>query len=362
MNKDKQKIVVGLSGGVDSAVTALLLKEQGHEVTGIFMRNWESENDDPHCTAEQDLSDARAICDQIDIPLQTVNFAQEYWDNVFQYCLDEFAAGRTPNPDIWCNREIKFNVFLQYALSQGADYLATGHYACIEKSNNLFQLLRGADTNKDQSYFLYTLGQKQLAHSLFPLGNMEKTTVREVAEKNNLVNYAKKDSTGICFIGERKFKEFLSEFILAQPGNMETPDGKVIGKHDGVMFYTLGQRKGLNIGGIKDASEEAWYVLKKDVKRNVLIVGQGHDHPLLFSTQLNCKELHWVAGSAPNIKQCSAKTRYRQSDQACAITPIGEDEFSVEFAQAQRAVTPGQSIVFYDNDICLGGGIITNYK
>lgn len=359
MSKNKHNIVVGVSGGVDSAVTALLLKEQGHNISGIFMRNWETENNDPHCTAEQDLSDAQAICDQIGIPLTTVNFSKEYWDNVFQHCLDEYAAGLTPNPDIWCNREIKFKVFLEHAKSSGAELLATGHYARIYQKNGQLQLLRGLDNNKDQSYFLYTLTQQQLSQSLFPLGELNKTEVRKIAAENNLINYDKKDSTGICFIGERKFKSFLSEFILAQPGHIETPAGKIIGKHDGIMFYTLGQRKGLNIGGIKGTNDEPWYVLQKDIKRNVLIVDQGHDHPLLFTKRLICKDVHWIAGKLPTKLYCSAKTRYRQHDQICQINQKNNDTLLVEFDRSQRAVTPGQSIVFYADEACLGGGIIT---
>jgi tRNA-uridine 2-sulfurtransferase len=352
------KIVVGISGGVDSAVAALLLKQQGFDVIGVFMQNWESENEDPHCTAEQDLSDARAICDQIGIPLTTVNFAKQYWDQVFQYCLDEFAKGRTPNPDIWCNREIKFKVFLEHALKLGADKLATGHYARIHHDQE-YQLVKGLDPTKDQSYFLYTLNQNQLSHSVFPLGEMKKTKVREIALKHNLINYNKKDSTGICFIGERNFKTFLQEFLLAQPGDIQTTDGKKIGRHDGVMFYTLGQRKGLNIGGVRNTNDEAWYVLKKDVKNNVLIIGQGHDHPLLFSDSLTCDQLHWVSGKTPSTPlKCTAKTRYHQQEQDCIISKINDDLLKVTFEQSQRAITPGQSVVFYLGEICLGGGTI----
>ena len=358
--KTQKSVVVGLSGGVDSAVTALLLKQQGFHVTGIFMQNWASENDDPFCTAEQDLSDAKAICDHIDIPLETVNFSKQYWDRVFQYCLDEFAAGRTPNPDIGCNREIKFNVFLKHALKRGADYLATGHYARIHSKNGSHQLLKGIDHNKDQTYFLYTLGQEQLKHCLFPVGELEKPHVRQLAEKAGLMNYAKKDSTGICFTGERKFKTFLSEFLLAQPGKMETPEGKIIGRHDGIMFYTIGQRKGLHIGGQKDADENPWYVLDKDVKRNVLIVGQGQDHPLLYRNELIGEQLHWISGTPPEFPMaCKAKTRYRQPDQACQVSLINENQYHITFEKPQRAVTPGQSVVFYQGDVCLGGGVIT---
>lgn len=359
--KKTAKIVVGLSGGVDSAVTALLLKQQGHDVTGIYMQNWEVENDDPYCTIHQDQNDARAVCEHLNIPFHTINFAQQYWDNVFQYCLDEFVAGRTPNPDIWCNKEIKFKVFLERVLHLGADFLATGHYTNIEHNKSSYQIHKGVDKNKDQSYFLYTLGQKELKHALFPLGGFTKSQVRQIAKKAGLLNYAKKDSTGICFIGERKFKEFLNEFLLTQPGDMETPEGKVIGRHDGLMFYTIGQRKGLNIGGHQDALGRPWYVLSKDIKRNILMIGQGNDHPLLFSQHLICEQMHWIKGMAPKTPlHCTAKTRYRQVEQSCLLSKIGDNLYQVEFEQPQRAITPGQSVVFYQDDVCLGGGVIKN--
>ncbi len=357
--KKSQHIAVGLSGGVDSAVTALLLKQQGHQVSAIFMRNWEEDADDPFCTAEQDLSDARQVADKLDIPLQVVNFSQAYWDNVFQHCLDEYAAGRTPNPDVWCNREIKFKYLLQHALALGADFLATGHYARIQQRNNHFQLLRGLDKNKDQSYFLYLLNQEQLKNSLFPLGELEKPAVRHLAEQAGFLNYQKKDSTGICFIGERKFKKFLQEFILAKPGDIKTCDGKTIGQHDGIMFYTLGQRRGLDIGGIKAAKEAPWYVITKEIPSNTLIVAQQHDHPQLYCTTVHGSQLHWIAPTKPDLPMClSAKTRYRQADQACTLLDINGDNFTVTFDQPQWAVTPGQSLVFYQNAQCLGGGII----
>lgn len=355
-----KKIAVGLSGGVDSAVAALLLKEQGYDLFGIFMQNWESDTNDPYCTAEKDMQDAKAVCAALDIPFHAVNFAQEYWDRVFQYCLDELAKGRTPNPDIWCNREIKFNVFLKYALALGADCIATGHYACIIKKGNQYQLYKGKDPAKDQSYFLYALNQFALKHACFPLGELEKSTVRELAKGAGFKNAEKKDSTGICFIGERKFKSFLQEFMLSQPGIIETFEGERIGEHEGLMFYTLGQRQGLNIGGVKGKKDAPWYVLKKDVKRNVLVVGQGERHSALYAKQLIFDQATWINEKTPKLPlSCVAKIRYRQHDQACVLSASDKaTEFLVTFEKAQRAVTPGQSIVFYQNNRCLGGGII----
>ncbi|EKD76898.1 MAG: hypothetical protein ACD_42C00540G0002 [uncultured bacterium] len=352
--KQNTKIIVGLSGGVDSAVTAFLLKEQGYDVSGCYMQNWMAEKDDPYCLAEQDLTDTKKICDQLQIPFHLVNFSKEYWDTVFQYCLDEFVAGRTPNPDIGCNQFIKFDVFLKHALKLGADFLATGHYARQYGA----QLLKAKDLNKDQSYFLYTLTQEKLSHVLFPLGELTKPDVRIIAKKAGLLNAEKKDSTGICFIGERKFKTFLQDYVLAKPGFIKTPDGKTLGKHDGLMFYTLGQRKGLHIGGIKNADESAWYVVAKNIPTNELIVAQGHDHPLLFSSELFCEKLQWVAGYAPKNLNCTAKIRYRQHDQTCHIQLLENNSAKVIFDQPQRAITPGQSIVFYDREVCLGGGVI----
>lgn len=352
-------IVVGLSGGVDSAVAALLLKEQGHPITGIFMQNWEADQEDPHCTAHQDLTDARAVCDKLHIPLQTVNFAKQYWDAVFQYCLDEYAKGRTPNPDVLCNREIKFKALLDHALQLGADYLATGHYAGKNFNGNTWELCKAADLNKDQSYFLYLLNQKALEKSLFPLGTLTKPQVRSIAKKAGFLNYDKKDSTGICFVGERRFKPFLKEFLLARRGEMRTPEGRLLGHHDGIMFYTLGQRKGLEIGGQKNSEEKPWYVADKMIETNTLIVVQGNDHPLLHKKYLTAEDMHWIGGQPPQFPYfCSAKTRYRQANQPCIITPKNEKQFSVEFTEPQFAPTPGQSIVFYQATVCLGGGII----
>ena len=355
---DNKKIMIGMSGGVDSSVAALRLLEQGHEVTGLFMKNWDEDDGSEYCTAKEDLADAQQVSDKLGIELKTVNFAAEYWDNVFEDFLSEYAAGRTPNPDILCNREIKFKAFLDYATELGADYIATGHYTQIAQQHNQFQLLRGLDNNKDQSYFLYTLGQTQLSRSLFPIGNMEKPAVRELAQKAGFINSRKKDSTGICFIGERKFKDFLQRYLPAQPGLMNTPEGETIGEHQGLMYYTLGQRQGLGIGGIKSAAEEPWYVVEKDLKNNIL-VAQGHDHTLMQSNTLNASQLSWVSGQAvSNSFRCTAKTRYRQKDQACQVTLIGDDHCLVQFDDPQRAVTPGQSVVFYNNEVCLGGGII----
>ncbi len=350
-----KKVVVGISGGVDSAVAALLLKKQNYDVHGVFMHNWEADQDDPYCTATQDLRDAKAVCDKLQIPLTKVNFSKEYWDRVFQYFLDEYAAGRTPNPDVLCNKEIKFKAFLEYALELGADFIATGHYVRKAEQNGTYQLLRGCDNNKDQSYFLYTLTQNQLKHSLFPIGELTKTEVRKIAEEADLPIYAKKDSTGICFIGERNFKKFLSEYLLAQPGDLITTENKIIGKHDGLMFYTLGQRKGLGIGGLKNAAEKPWYVAEKNIKNNQLIVTQNHDDPLLMSDALECKDMHWISDTAPKLPlDCTAKIRYRTQDATCTV--ISSEQ--VQFPEPQWAVTPGQAIVFYDDDICLGGGTI----
>jgi len=355
-----KNIIVGMSGGVDSSVTALQLIEQGHQVSGLFMKNWEEDEGTEYCTAMEDLADAQQVCDKLGITLKTVNFAAEYWDEVFEVFLSEFKAGRTPNPDILCNKHVKFKAFLNYAIEDlGADYIATGHYARIAEKNHKFFLLKGLDPNKEQSYFLYTLGQKALAKTLFPIGHLHKPEIRALAKKAGFDNHKKKDSTGICFIGERKFTEFLQRYLPSQPGEMVTPDGQFISKHQGLMYYTLGQRQGLGVGGVKNAPDEPWYVLDKDLENNRLIIGQGHDHPLMLHNTLEANQLDWCSNqSLTETILCTAKTRYRQSDQACQVIPLGNDRCRVLFEQPQRAITPGQSVVFYQDEVCLGGGII----
>ncbi|MBF7731490.1 tRNA 2-thiouridine(34) synthase MnmA [Pseudomonas sp. N040] len=354
----QQRVIVGMSGGVDSSVSALLLLEQGFQVEGLFMKNWEEDDGTEYCTAMADLADAQAVCDNIGIPLHTANFAAEYWDNVFEHFLAEYKAGRTPNPDILCNREIKFKAFLDYALSMGADLIATGHYVRRRDIDGRSELLKGLDPNKDQSYFLHAVGGEQIGKSLFPVGELEKPRVRAIAERHGLATAKKKDSTGICFIGERRFSDFLKQYLPAQPGAIETTEGKVIGQHHGLMYHTIGQRQGLGIGGLKNAGDDPWYVLSKDLARNVLIVGQGNDHPWLFSSALLASQIYWVNPfdlSSP--QRLTAKVRYRQADQACTLEQI-PGGYRAIFDQPQRAVTPGQSVVFYDGEICLGGGVI----
>ena len=356
----KKEIIVGMSGGVDSSVTALVLQEQGYHVTGLFMKNWEEDDGTEYCTAREDLADAQQVCDQLNIELKTVNFSAEYWDDVFEVFLSEFSAGRTPNPDILCNKHVKFKAFLNYAIEDlGADFIATGHYAQVAFQNEKYQLLKGRDPNKEQSYFLYTLGQKALSKTLFPIGGMMKPELRTLAEKAGFENASKKDSTGICFIGERKFKEFLQRYLPTQTGDIQTPTGQLLGKHHGLMYYTLGQRQGLGIGGVKNAPDEPWYVLEKNLKTNTLTVGQGHNHPLILHNSLQAGQLDWC-DNQPLKKaiHCHAKTRYRQADQACYLTPLADDRCQVNFDQPQRAITPGQSVVFYQGDLCLGGGVI----
>lgn len=354
---NKTRVVLGMSGGVDSSVSALLLKEQGYEVIGVFMKNWDDTDEFGHCTAEEDAEDVRRVCDQIGIPYYTVNFEKQYMDKVFQYFLDEYRKGRTPNPDVMCNREIKFGEFLQKALELGADYIATGHYARVEQKDGLFRLLRGVDNNKDQTYFLNALNQYQLSKAMFPIGHLPKPEVRAIAEKAGLATAKKKDSTGVCFIGERNFKEFLSGYLPAKPGNMVTLDGEVKGRHDGLMYYTLGQRQGLGIGG--SGSGEPWFVAGKDLEKNVLYVVQGEKHPSLYTSGLRATDLNWISGKLPDAPlRCNAKFRYRQPDQGVTVAFDGDGTCEVTFDQPQKAITPGQSVVFYDGEVCLGGAII----
>ena len=363
----KQRIVVGLSGGVDSAVTAHLLKKQGHEVIGIFMKNWEDDDDSEYCSSNIDFVDAAAVADVLGIEIEHVNFAAEYRDRVFAEFLHEYQAGRTPNPDILCNAEIKFKAFLDHAMRLGAEKIATGHYARVRQSGATGQheLLKGLDPAKDQSYFLHRLNQAQLSKTLFPVGELHKTEVRRIADEIGLPNAKKKDSTGICFIGERPFREFLNRYISHAPGPIKNPKGHTIGEHVGLSFYTLGQRQGLGIGGIKAKGAQRgggehtpWFVARKDIPNNTLWVVQGHEHPWLQSTRLEALSASWVAGANPGDGATAAKTRYRQVDAPCHFEPRAEDGFALQFPQAQWAVTPGQSAVLYAGDVCLGGGII----
>ncbi|MFC7060731.1 tRNA 2-thiouridine(34) synthase MnmA [Halobacillus seohaensis] len=349
------RVVVGMSGGVDSSVSALLLKQQGYDVVGIFMKNWDDTDDSGVCTATEDYEDVIRVCNQLDIPYFAVNFEKQYWDKVFTYFLDEYKAGRTPNPDVMCNKEIKFKAFLDHALALGADYLATGHYAQVREVNGMYEMLRGVDSNKDQTYFLNQLSQDVLSKVMFPLGHIDKKEVRKIAEEQDLATAKKKDSTGICFIGERNFKEFLSEYIPAQPGQMQRLDGEVKGQHDGLMYYTLGQRQGLGIGG----AGEPWFVVGKNVTDNILYVGQGYHHEALYSDGLIATEANWTSGKAPEFPfQCTAKFRYRQDDSPVTVIPKEDGTCSVEFHERERAVTPGQAVVFYDGEVCLGGATI----
>ena len=356
---NNKRVVVGMSGGVDSSVAALLLKQQGYDVVGLFMKNWEDDDTDEYCSSRQDLIDAASVADIIGIPLEAVNFSTEYKERVFSQFLAEYKAGRTPNPDVLCNAEIKFKAFLDHAISLGAQNIATGHYAQVREANGLFQLLKAEDGTKDQSYFLYRLNQAQLANTLFPIGHLYKRDVRKIARDHGLPNSAKKDSTGICFIGERPFREFLNRYLPHEPGEIQTPNGAVVGQHIGLMYYTIGQRQGLGIGGTRDGDGEPWFVADKNMMRNTLVVVQGHDHPLLFSPRLSAADLTWVSEQEPHCNWVyAAKIRYRQSDAPCLITHLGGDRCDIEFAQPQWAVTPGQSVVVYESKVCLGGGII----
>ncbi|HEY4541668.1 MAG TPA: tRNA 2-thiouridine(34) synthase MnmA [Noviherbaspirillum sp.] len=359
----KKRVVVGMSGGVDSSVTAWLLKEQGYEVIGLFMKNWEDDDDSEYCSTRQDWIDAASVADVVGVDIEAINFASEYKDRVFAEFLREYQAGRTPNPDVLCNAEIKFKAFLDHAMQLGADFIATGHYARVREVDGRYELLKAVDASKDQSYFLHRLNQAQLRKTQFPLGEIPKTEVRRIAERIGLPNAKKKDSTGICFIGERPFREFLNRYLSYRPGPMKTPDGTVVGEHVGLSFYTLGQRKGIGLGGIKayqnaTGNSDAWYVARKDVATNTLYVAQGHDHPWLLSEALEAGQTSWIAGSAPLPGHYAAKTRYRQSDVPCELRQDGADRFSLHFPDAQWAVTPGQSAVLYEGDVCLGGGII----
>ena len=356
----RPKVIVGMSGGVDSSVAAYLLREQGYDVAGLFMKNWEHDDQDGYCPAAKDLADAQAVCDQLGLHLHHVNFSNEYWQGVFEHFLQEYARARTPNPDVLCNKEIKFKAFLAHALALGADYIATGHYANVKHADGLGELYKAKDRNKDQTYFLHAVEPQALGKTLFPLGGYLKEEVRAIAQQLNLITHAKKDSTGICFIGEKRFKTFLNEFILARPGAITTTNGVVIGQHDGLMFYTLGQRQGLGIGGTRDGDQSPWYVVDKEISSNTLVVAQGTQHPRLYSQGLICGAIHWLVDptnySLPLT--CYAKTRYRQPDQACMISPADQNQHYVLFGTAQRAITPGQYVVFYDKNQCLGGATI----
>jgi tRNA-specific 2-thiouridylase len=352
------RIIVGMSGGVDSSVAAYLLVQAGFEVQGLFMKNWEEDDGTEYCTAMEDLADAQAVCDFLGITLHQANFAAEYWDNVFEHFLHEYRAGRTPNPDILCNREIKFNVFAEYARLLGAAWVATGHYARLGSRDGKRILLKGVDPGKDQSYFLQSVSATQFEHCLFPLGDLHKSEVREIARRAGIPTFAKKDSTGICFIGERRFRDFLAQYIPARPGPIVSTCGDRLGEHSGLVFHTLGQRQGLGIGGVAAASEAPWYVVDKDLDHNRLVVAQGNDHPALYSSAATVSRIHWIDGTGPGLPcGLATKTRYRQPDQAAWLdaTPDG---YRIEFESPQRAVTPGQWACFYDGDICLGGGVI----
>ncbi|CQR46935.1 tRNA-specific 2-thiouridylase MnmA [Paraliobacillus sp. PM-2] len=348
------RVVVGMSGGVDSSVTALLLKEQGYDVVGIFMKNWDDTDEFGVCTATEDFDDVVRVCNQLDIPYYAVNFEKQYWDKVFTYFLNEYKAGRTPNPDVMCNKEIKFKAFLEHALSLGADYVATGHYAQVRKVEDRYEMLRGVDNNKDQTYFLNQLSSDVLSKVMFPLGHLPKKEVRQIAKERGLATATKKDSTGICFIGERNFKEFLSAYLPAQPGRMETMTGEDKGKHEGLMYYTIGQRQGLGIGG----PGEPWFVVGKDLTKNVLLVEQGYDNVYLYSDGLIATDVNWINETPTQAIVCTAKFRYRQKDSKVTVVPLDDNRVEVIFDESERAITPGQAVVFYQDDVCLGGATI----
>ncbi|HCW03292.1 MAG TPA: tRNA 2-thiouridine(34) synthase MnmA [Clostridium sp.] len=357
VNNHNKRIIVGMSGGVDSSVAALLLKEQGYEVIGVFMKNWDEKDDEGLCTVVEDYEDMRRVCDEIGIRYYSVNFVKEYWDRVFSYFLDEYKKGRTPNPDVMCNKEIKFKAFLDYALKVGASFMATGHYARLDYHDGEYRLLRGVDNNKDQTYFLCMLNQEALSKTLFPIGHLTKREVREVAEKYNLTTAKKKDSTGVCFIGERNFRKFLNNYLPAKEGYMKTVDGEIIGKHIGLMHYTIGQRKGLGIGG--RGTGEPWFVIDKDVKNNILYVAQGENNPIAFTLGLEASNLNWISKKEkPETFTCTAKFRYRQPDQGVKVVLGKNNTCTVIFDKPQRGIAPGQAVVFYDGEVCLGGGII----
>lgn len=356
-------VIVGMSGGVDSSVAAHLLLEQGYKVSGLFMKNWDEDDGTEYCTAKEDLADAQAVCDRLGIELHTANFAAEYWDNVFEHFLQEYKAGRTPNPDVLCNREIKFKAFLEYALSLGADFIATGHYVRKQEVAGATQLLKGLDDNKDQSYFLCEVNEECLARSLFPIGCLPKVEVRQIAAQLELKTHDKKDSTGICFIGERKFKDFLEQYLPAKPGEIQTREGEILGEHAGLMYYTYGQRQGLGIGGQQKHGDAPWYVVDKNLDNNILTVSQGNESKELFSSTLVASTPAWVNKLAPELPlQCQAKVRYRQADQQCNVEMLASGQIEVRFSEPQRAVTPGQYIVFYQQDRCLGGAIIEQFR
>ena len=355
----RQRVIVGMSGGVDSSVAAWLLKQQGYEVVGLFMKNWEDDDDDEHCSSRQDWIDAASVADVLGIDLEAVNFAAEYRERVFASFLAEYSAGRTPNPDVLCNAEIKFKAFLDHALRLGAAHIATGHYARLQQHAGRFELLRGMDPTKDQSYFLHRLNQTQLARTLFPVGHLHKSDVRRIAGEIGLPNAAKRDSTGICFIGERPFREFLNRYLPMRPGPIRTPDGKVVGEHVGLAFYTLGQRKGIGVGGTREGSGEPWFVARKDMASNTLWIVQGHDHPWLLANELVAEDASWIGGAPPAAgARLTARTRYRQADAPCTVSRVDGGEFTLQFDSPQWAATPGQSAVLYDGEVCLGGGVI----